>query len=329
MLPKRTRTIAFPFLTSLIVGFFLGRNLPFFGPTSSSAGTRHNFEIKGNPTTIPPPDESIDALENDCRKTELTMHAKLFGMSKNIPKVQNPQRRDDWIKSKIKSLSSPASLPRRKALDLSAGGKPYESTFISNGFQYFSSEFEGNAIVTDRIHRFDEKNMTTLSATHDFIGKSIVNPAIPSNHFDVVINTEVLEHLPEPLLAVREMARVVKEGGDVIITAPFTSGTHQLPFHFSSGYSREWYRHAAALYGLKVVEIVSQGDCYELMAQEIGRMWTCGLNPAEVTGKEEILRDVMKTAMTYMLLKSRANDANSAFCFDMFTIGWMVHLRKT
>ena len=46
---------------------------------------------------------------------------------------------------------------------------------------------------------------------------------------DTVLSTEVLEHVPRPELLVREMARVVKPGGKLLITVPFIQPLHELP----------------------------------------------------------------------------------------------------
>jgi 2-polyprenyl-3-methyl-5-hydroxy-6-metoxy-1,4-benzoquinol methylase len=43
---------------------------------------------------------------------------------------------------------------------------------------------------------------------------------------------EVFEHLPEPIKAVEEFARLFKPGGYLILTAPFCSLTHFAPLSF-------------------------------------------------------------------------------------------------
>ena len=98
-----------------------------------------------------------------------------------------------------------------------------------------------------------------LQKKHTFLSRDITNTTAPSHSFDVAVLTEVLEHLPEPLLAIQELVRVVKSGGHILVTAPFTSGSHQQPFHFSAGYSREWYTYAAEKFSLKVVEMAESG----------------------------------------------------------------------
>ena len=43
---------------------------------------------------------------------------------------------------------------------------------------------------------------------------------IPDNSFDVVISSECIEHVPDPAKALREMARVLKPGGLIVVTTP-------------------------------------------------------------------------------------------------------------
>jgi len=49
---------------------------------------------------------------------------------------------------------------------------------------------------------------------------------IKSNHFDIVVCTEVLEHTIHPFKAVDEIYRILKTGGVAIITTPFNFRIH-------------------------------------------------------------------------------------------------------
>lgn len=90
--------------------------------------------------------------------------------------------------------------------------------------------------------------------------------------FDVILCSEVLEHVPEPTHALNEFTRLIKPGGILIITAPFASNVHMAPFHFSTGFSKYWYEHHLTLRGFKIQELVANGDWYALLRQEITRL---------------------------------------------------------
>ena len=240
--------------------------------------------------------------------------------------VGNPQNRDNWISIKAVELGSKG----KKLIDMSAGNKPYEDTFRKHGFEYYSSEFQGNIDVHDSFRgEQGEKELSDLHEKHDFVYSDIKNTTIPSEMFDVAVLTEVLEHLPEPLIAMKELGRVLKPGGHALVTSPFTSGSHQQPFHFSSGYPPEWYAYAARQSGLQVVEITSQGGFFSLMAQELERAWSCGSPPHEMHSElTQFFNSLQHAIKSFFLLKAEQNDASSVSCVDQFTIGWMVLLQK-
>ena len=50
--------------------------------------------------------------------------------------------------------------------------------------------------------------------------------------FDVVLCTEMLEHVPEPQLAIDEMARVLKPGGTLLLTTRFLFPIHDAPHDY-------------------------------------------------------------------------------------------------
>ena len=163
--------------------------------------------------------------------------------------IGNPDTRDAWIKNKAETLCRLSS--NFSIIDVSAGNKPYQNLWVRAGCKYYSNEFGGNVELVDNF-RGESGQKSNLASKHDYIGTDITNTGAPSNSFDVAVLTEVLEHLPEPALAIPELVRVIKPGGHILITAPFTSGSHQLPYHFSSGYPREWYHYVAKKNNLEV-----------------------------------------------------------------------------
>lgn len=76
---------------------------------------------------------------------------------------------------------------------------------------------------------------------------------------DTVLSTEVLEHVFEPQVLVREMARVVRPGGRVLITVPFIQPLHELPSDYFR-FTPSSLRALAEAAGLEVESITPRGN---------------------------------------------------------------------
>lgn len=76
-----------------------------------------------------------------------------------------------------------------------------------------------------------ERQIVTLDVTEssspDVIGDITKhNDSLPSNYYDAVMCTEVLEHVVDPFAAIRELRRIVKTGGHILITTPLNARIH-------------------------------------------------------------------------------------------------------
>ncbi len=92
--------------------------------------------------------------------------------------------------------------------------------------------------------------------------------------FDVILCSEVLEHVPDPLAALREFSRLLRPEGRLLLTAPFVSMTHFAPYHFCTGLSRYFYELHLKNYGFKIDELSCNGNFFDLLAQELRRVGT-------------------------------------------------------
>jgi SAM-dependent methyltransferase len=92
---------------------------------------------------------------------------------------------------------------------------------------------------------------------------------IRADAVDGVALFEVLEHLPEPGLALKEAARVLRSGGEVVLTVPFLYPIHDAPFDFSRLTAHQ-LQHLAASAGLEITELNERGYALETAA-----MLTC------------------------------------------------------
>lgn len=178
---------------------------------------------------------------------------------KNVSRNFNPTIRDDFIKMHASKLP-----PKTKMIDVSSGNKPYKESF--SHCEYLSHEFGGNSNILDTFR--GEKNK---KFDHDIYSPIDAIP-VSDDEFDFVLCSEVFEHIPEPILAMKELVRICKPGGKILITAPFTSGVHQEPYHFYSGFSPFFYNFLKEKYNLNIIDFKSQGDMFLLQNQEIGRV---------------------------------------------------------
>ena len=97
---------------------------------------------------------------------------------------------------------------------------------------------------------------------------------IEDESFDAVMCIEVIEHVPNPVEALGEIHRVLKKGGNLILTAPFNSLTHYAPYHYSTGFSSYFYEHHLNNLGFEIIEIDANGNFFEFLGQETRRLKT-------------------------------------------------------
>jgi ubiquinone/menaquinone biosynthesis C-methylase UbiE len=161
----------------------------------------------------------------------------------------NEERRNQWIADTLASL--PAGW---RLLDAGAGEQQYRR-FCSH-LQYVSQDFAKYQPRADDIGLHgDEWHYGTLDIVSD-----ITSIPEPDASFEAVLCSEVIEHLPNPVEAIREFARLLRSGGQLIITAPFASLTHQAPYHFSTGFNRYFYEKHLDEYGFEITEIAPNGS---------------------------------------------------------------------
>ncbi len=138
----------------------------------------------------------------------------------------NRMRRDQWLTNHASNISDGA-----KVLDIGAGGCPHREKF--NHCEYFTQDF--TQLADSQIQNQEGYGKI------DFVS-DITEIPVPDKSYDVILCTEVIEHIPDPISAIKEISRILKPGGTLLITAPLQSGLHQEPYHFYGGYTKYWYQ---------------------------------------------------------------------------------------
>ena len=174
--------------------------------------------------------------------------------------TSNETARVLWIEETLKKI--PAGLT---ILDAGAGECQFKK-FCSH-LEYISQDFaqyHGEGEVGLQTGSWDNSKLDIVS--------DILSIPLPDHSMDVVMCTEVLEHIPDPAAAIKEFGRLVKPGGYLLITAPFASLTHFAPYHFASGLSRFFYEKYLPENGFDIIELDFNGNFFEYVAQENRRI---------------------------------------------------------
>lgn len=190
------------------------------------------------------------------------LKALMFPMkSYNLVGLKNADPRNSWLEKTLRSMPAGA-----KILDAGAGelsNKKYctHLKYVSQDFCQYDGTGDQKALQTEK---WDTTKIDIVS--------DITSIPEPDQSYDVILCSEVLEHLPDPNGALKEFQRLIKKNGCLILTAPFNSLTHFAPYHFSSGFNSYYYKHHLEQLGFKIETMVPNGNYFEYLAQEIHRL---------------------------------------------------------
>lgn len=150
------------------------------------------------------------------------------------------------------SLRQCQSFVKGALLDVGCGMRPYEKTFFSGAKTYLGSDY-----LSDR-------------SRPDVIASALDLP-FEAESFDTVVSTEVLEHVPDPLRALREMRRVIRPDGFLILTTPMYWPRHEVPYDYFR-YPYDGMLHLVKESGWELVKIFNRGNSYAFLGQVFAQM---------------------------------------------------------
>lgn len=211
---------------------------------------------------------------------------------------RNLFNRQKWVESTLLKLA-----PGLSIIDIGAGECQYKKycthlDYISQDFSQYTGEGDNIGLQTGKW------NVNNIDIVSD-----ITSIPVKENEFDVVLCTEVLEHVPDPVAALNEMSRILKKGGIMIITAPFCSLTHFAPYHFCDGFNQYFYNYHLERLDFEIIEMTPNGNYFEYLAQELRRLPTV---TKKYVGKSHFAVKIMIKLMMKFLEFYSKNDSNSS-----------------
>lgn len=236
----------------------------------------------------------------------MSFFSKIFDVG-----LTNESTRVKWIETTLKKIPAGSLL-----LDAGAGETQFKK--FCGHLQYVSQDFgqyDGTGDTGLQTGTWDNTKLDIVS--------DITEIPRPDQSFDAVMCTEVFEHIPDPIAALREFDRLLKKDGYLLITAPFASLTHFAPYHFATGFNRYFYEHHLGLLGFEILDLQQNGNYFEYIAQEIQRIKYVG---KKYTGKKFTLFDRIFVHLPLLTLKKMSKaDSGSK---ELLCYGVHVFARK-
>jgi SAM-dependent methyltransferase len=225
--------------------------------------------------------------------------------------TSNASARAEWIIKSLKKIPEGSTL-----LDAGAGISPYRDS--CSHLKYIAQDFgkyDGKGEVGLQTGEWDNSKLDIVS--------DILNIPLSDGAVDAILCTEVFEHIPDPIKAIREFSRLLKPGGLLIITAPFCSLTHFAPFHFYTGFNRFFYEKFLPENDFNILELELNGNYFEWIGQEIRRVGTIADRYAGT--KITLLDKVFLKGALWTLQRLSKKDSNSS---ELLNYGIHVFARK-
>lgn len=137
--------------------------------------------------------------------------------------------------------------------DLGCGQKPYQQ-FFKHSEKYLGIDF---------YEYSPNKDFSQLEPdfffSKDYSKDYLIDTADDS--YDHCVSFQVLEHHPEPQTMIKELVRITKKGGLIMISAPFLGGLHEEPNDFQR-YTKYQFARLFKAQNCEVLSIIEQGSLF-------------------------------------------------------------------
>lgn len=182
-----------------------------------------------------------------------------------------------------KSLVRAKKYAKGRLLDVGCGDKPYERLFSDVVSEHVGIDLEQEVSANKLPKKAD--------IYHD-ISKGL---PFENETFDTVLCTEVLEHIPEPDNLIREVNRILKKGGFLILSAPLVWGLHEEPRDYYR-YTKYGLKYLAEKNGLEVIYIEKRGGIWVMIGQRISSF----IHYNYVDGRNILIKSFFKSIYVFL-----------------------------
>ena len=255
----------------------------------------------------------FEEIKNELAEKYYIPKEKIASLMELMGISEGTEARKKWVIEQLKQIPAGKTL-----LDAGAGEmqfKPYCShlRYISQDFGKYNPSDEPGGIAGGK-QVWDTSGCDIIS--------DIIDIPLENNSVDVILCSEVFEHLQNPVLAVKEFSRLLKPGGMLILTAPFCSLTHMAPYYYYSGFSEYWYQTVLQDYGFNVDVIQKNGDLFMYYAWWLFRLDSLAKQYSDRGLTQSELVSVNSVITTLLDLSERDEKSAESLCFGHNVIAY-------
>jgi SAM-dependent methyltransferase len=170
--------------------------------------------------------------------------------------------RDHLVVTLLRSVLLPrlkdlckSAVPNAKLLDAGCGRQPLRGVVESHGVVYYSQDVIQN-----------------IDGTAQFIcplDDDLAPDLLAASPFDIIICTEVLEHVADWKVAFANLSLMLAPGGRILVSCPHIYPLHEEPYDFwrPTLHALHYY---ASRSGLEVIESIPAGTFWDVLGTLIG-----------------------------------------------------------
>lgn len=191
----------------------------------------------------------------------------------------------------VDALNEYAVHPRQRArvLDIGCGRQPFRQDMERLGYIYMGLDVEQNP----------EGTVGVLAE----IDCNFLNDYPDLGQFDLIICTEVLEHVAQWHVAFRNIYELTAPGGKILITCPHFYQLHEEPYDFwrPTNHALEYY---AKKEGFRILKQIKAGDAWDVLGTVLANMYS--FNRINSSFSSKIIRriaDYVRTRLFKVLSK--------------------------
>jgi SAM-dependent methyltransferase len=178
-------------------------------------------------------------------------------------------------KGLLRSIRKEAPFLKGRLLDFGCGRKPWKSLFDVE--EYIGVDIEESG------HNHHDSVIDVYYDGHHI--------PFEDNSFDSVFSSETFEHLFNIDEILAELNRVLKPGGNMLVTIPFAWNEHEEPYDFAR-YTSFGISHILKKQGFEIVHLNKTTTYFETISQLFNSFWIESVFP-----KNKLIRTVLEAVL--------------------------------